>query len=106
MTTDTAGQNDGNRIYTGSNPGIDLSGVPGLQDIQGQTVTFRLYGWGDGGAAAATNTVALGRSVASTGNIGGPLIQGTISQVPEASAFAFLGVALGVGLVIKLKRHA
>lgn len=75
MTTDTPGQGDGNPIST-----QDLSGVALLQNIApGSSVTFRLYAWGDTAGAADTNTVALGR-------VQGPLLSGTITEIPEPAS--------------------
>jgi hypothetical protein len=55
-------------------PPLDLSGITALQNItSGSSVSFRLYGWGDGGGASS-NTVALGRNL-------GPRLSGV--AVPE-----------------------
>lgn len=51
-------------------PTIDLTAIPGLQDIEGPAVvTFRLYGWGNT-STAESNTTALGR-------VDGPRLRGT-----------------------------
>lgn len=87
MTTDTAGQGNGNPIQQ-----QNLSTVAGLQGISaGSTVTFRLYAWGSGSAGAAnSNTVALGRTQ-------GPLLTGTIEEVvvpePTSLALCLIGAA-------------
>ncbi|MFN7137977.1 MAG: hypothetical protein ACK4UN_01415 [Limisphaerales bacterium] len=68
MTSDVAGQGDGNPMST-----MDLSGVSGLQNIPGgTTITFRLIGWGNDNTADS-NTVALGRDQ-------GPHIRGVVGQ--------------------------
>ena len=81
MTTDTAGQDGGNPIQP-----QDLSGIPSLQNIAANTqVTFRLYGWGDGGGAAASNTVAFGRTQ-------GPKLLGEV--VPEPASLSLVAFAM------------
>jgi hypothetical protein len=90
MTTDTPGQDAGNPIQP-----QDLTTVYPLQNIPaGTTVTFRLYGWGDGGGAAASNTVAVGR-------VQGPKLLG---EVPEPSSLAML--AGGIALTALRRRRA
>jgi len=91
MTTDTPGQGNGNPISP-----IDLTATPLLQNIAGgTTITFRLFAWGNGGGAALSNTVALGRSTAANGNgVGGPLIQGDVVLIPEPAAGTLMGCVL------------
>jgi hypothetical protein len=60
MTLDSAGRPDagvtpGDQITT-----FDLSQILALQNMTNKTITFRLFGWGDG-TGANTNTIALGR---------------------------------------------
>lgn len=101
MTTDTPGQGNGNPISP-----INLTATPLLQNIApGSTVTFRLYGWGNGGGAD-TNTVALGRSTAPDGNgSGGPVITGTVTAiVPEPTSIALVGCVLIAGMTITRRR--
>jgi hypothetical protein len=97
MTLDTPGRPD-----SGLTPGdqidtIDLSVITALQNLTNKTVTFRLYGWGDGAATAAnSNTVAFGR-------MNGPLIKGFVAPFPGAgaspSAVPEPGSALLVGMI-------
>ena len=91
MTSDTPGQGNGNPIST-----INLASTPSLQDIPGgNTVTFRLYGYGNIAGAADSNTVALGR-------IAGPLIGGDVTLVPEPASLALIGCA---ALAAMRRRH-
>jgi hypothetical protein len=102
MTTDTPGQAAGNRIST-----QDLSGVAALQDLAaGTTVTFRLYGWGDG-SGAASNTVALGRNPAVDNGNGqaGAQINGTVALVPEPASIALAVIGGGVLAVRRARRR-
>jgi hypothetical protein len=103
MTTDTPGQTAGNRISQ-----QDLSGVAALQDIAGgTTVTFRLYGWGDG-AGATSNTVALGRNTApltaDNGNgEAGAQLNGVVTAVPEPMTAGVAGLFV-LGALIRRRR--
>jgi hypothetical protein len=106
MTLDSGGRPD-----AGLSPGdqidtIDLSVIAGLQNLVNQTVTFRLYGWGDGAAGAAnSNTVAFGR-------MNGPLVKGFVvpfpgsgtltASVPEPSSILLIGtIAFAFGVCRK-----
>jgi hypothetical protein len=65
-------------------PTIDLSIVPGLQNIYGPTtVTFRLYGWGNA-STADSNTSSLGR-------MNGPRLRGSIGIAPPSLAIVLQG---------------
>jgi hypothetical protein len=65
-------------------PTIDLSSVPGLQNIYGPTtVTFRLYGWGNA-STADSNTSSLGR-------MNGPRLRGTIGIAPPSLSIELVG---------------
>jgi hypothetical protein len=88
MTTDTPGQNGGNPIQT-----QDVSGIAALQNIApGSQVTFRLYAWGSGSAgAASSNTVALGRTQ-------GPLLSGSVVEIPEPTSVVLCSIAVMLGL--------
>jgi hypothetical protein len=100
MTTDTGGQTNGNAIQT-----LNLADDALLQNLPGgSTVTFRLYGWGDANTVS-TNTVALGRTTATTpASSGGPLIGGTLIYVPEPTSLSILA---GAGMVLRRRRtHA
>lgn len=100
MTTDTPGQNDGNRIST-----QDLSDIAALQDIEGgQTVTFRLYGHGTGTGGATSNTVALGRNPALDNGNGeaGAQINGEITAIPEPALGGIVGAVM---LVVMTRRN-
>lgn len=92
MTTDTAGQADGNLM-----PPLDLTGISALQSMAaGTSVAFRLYGWGTGGGATS-NTVALGRTV-------GPRLSGV--AVPEpAGGLLVVGGASLVGILAYRRRR-
>lgn len=96
VAIDTPGQSNGN-----STGGLDISGVTALQNLAGPaTVSFRLYGWGSiGGATTATNTLALGRDT-------GPLINGTVTPVPEPGgiALAVAGAAVAIGCRLRRRR--
>jgi hypothetical protein len=76
MTLDSGGRPDagitpGDQITT-----FDLSQILALQNLTNKTITFRLYGWGDGNANAAnSNTVALGR-------MNGPRFTGFVTELP------------------------
>jgi hypothetical protein len=96
MTTDTPGQGAGNPILT-----QNLADDPLLQNIPGgTTVSFRLYGWGNNSGAADSNTIALGRTTATTPNSsGGPSIGGTIELIPEPASLLTLAGLTGIGLV-------
>jgi hypothetical protein len=99
MTTDTAGQDAGNRIST-----QDLSGISALQDlVAGTAVTFRLYAYGTGSGGATSNTVALGRNPTVDNGNGqsGAQINGTVVAVPEPAS---LGLAL-IGGVLAVRRR-
>jgi hypothetical protein len=79
MTLDSGGRPDagvtpGDQITT-----FDLSQIIGLQNLTNKTITFRLYGWGDGNAGAAnSNTIALGR-------MSGPRFTGFVSALSGPS---------------------
>jgi hypothetical protein len=65
-------------------PTIDLSIIPGLQNIYGPaTVTFRLYGWGNA-STADSNTSSLGR-------MNGPRLRGSIGIAPPSLAIVLQG---------------
>jgi hypothetical protein len=84
MTTDTPGQNAGNQILPAALLLADdlvLQALPG-----GTTVTFRMFGWGNGNVAV-TNTVALGR-------FDGPTVEGVVIPIPEPASLALVGSAL------------
>jgi hypothetical protein len=101
MSADVAGQPNATTSYGDQIPTIDLSTFAFLQNLGvNQTVTFRLYAWGDA-TTAATSTVALGR-------MNGPRIMGfvfsipgagaSLAAVPEPSAFvlvSIIGIAFG-----------
>jgi hypothetical protein len=80
MTLDSGGRPNatltpGDQITT-----FDLSVISALQSLTNQTVTFRLFGWGDGAAGAAnSNTIAIAR-------VNGPRFGGFISSLPGAGA--------------------
>lgn len=70
-------------------PTIDLSSVPGLQNIYGPTtVTFRLYGWGNA-STADSNTSSLGR-------MNGPRLRGTIGIAPPSLNIELVGGTIRV----------
>jgi hypothetical protein len=109
MTLDTPGRPD-----SGLSPGdqidtIDLSFIAALQNLTNKTVTFRLFGWGDGNAGAAnSNTVAFGR-------MNGPLIKGfvvpfpgagsSLTAVPEPSTVLLMSIfAITIGPLARRRR--
>lgn len=92
MTTSVAGQGNGNIM-----PPLDLTGISNLQNMTaGSTVTFRLYGWGEG-LGASSNTVALGRNL-------GPRLSGV--AVPEPASLVVVGSGLGVAMLGWLRRRS
>ena len=97
VAIDTPGQSNGN-----STGALDISAVSALQNLAGPaTVSFRLYGWGsiNGSPTTSTNTLALGRDA-------GPLINGTITPVPEPGGIvlAAAGVVMAIGCRIQRRR--
>lgn len=95
VAIDTPGQANGN-----STGALDISGITALQNLAGPaTVSFRLYGWGsiNGGPTTSTNTLALGRDI-------GPLINGTITPVPEPGGIG-LAVAGALAIGSRLRRR-
>jgi hypothetical protein len=106
MTTDTPGRPNAVTSPSDQIPTVDLSSVGLLQDIApGTTVTFRLYGWGDGAAGAAnTNTIGF--------RVNGPRVMGFITPtsgasgaVPEPASALMAGIfAALVGLSRRQRR--
>lgn len=79
MSVDVPGQPNATTSYGDQITTIDLTTLAFLQNLgANQTVTFRLYAWGDA-TTAATSTVALGR-------MNGPRIKGFVFSVPGAGA--------------------
>lgn len=96
MTVDTGSQSNGN-----ATPALDITTVSALQNLSGPaTVTFRLYGWGsiNGNATTPTNTLAIGRDT-------GPLVNGTISTVPEPATMCLVVSSAGIGCLIRARRR-
>jgi hypothetical protein len=92
MSESVSEQNAGNPM-----PPLDLTAITALQSITaGSSVTFRLYGWGDG-SGATTNTVALGRDL-------GPRLTG--SAVPEPAGLVLAGGGLLAGLGGWIRRRS
>jgi hypothetical protein len=93
MTADTPGRPNAVSSPSDPIPTVDLSSIGLLQDIApGTTVTFRLFGWGDGAAGAAnSNTIGF--------RVNGPRVTGFVTAasggsgtVPEPTSAIMAGL--------------
>ncbi|HLS27583.1 MAG TPA: PEP-CTERM sorting domain-containing protein [Opitutales bacterium] len=76
-------------------PIFELGAIEDLQNIPGgETVTFRLYGWGND-KTTPTNTVAFRNE--------GLIVNGTV--IPEPSTYALIFGAAGLGAAFMIRRR-